>query len=219
MASTNASDTYFGSYARFQTADKRSGALLASSDNAVGDIGEIVWKLDERKRQQAWLENPYGQTIGCLDHADSHKLALCHAKGWILRYVLSFTAYSEEPAPGVYWGQVAVFAYPPRYRDEFDTFVKAFAKAAADGSRPDPSMNAAGVARVLADPNGWTPSNKVKIPKGDGRTVILKDHRSAHDKLLDKSRSGNIGCYIVSWAFLLALVAGVVWLLHSMGLF
>lgn len=219
MTSTNASDVYFGAYVRFQTVDKRSGAAIAGPDNAVGDCGEIVWQLDEKKRQQAWLKNRFGQLVGYLDHADSYKLAIYRAKGWTIRYVLSFTAYSETPGPGVYWGQVAVIAYAPRYADEFDAFVRAFARKAADGSRPDPALGAAGVASVLADPTGWEPSNKVKIPKGSGRTVILKDRRSAHDKLLDKGRSGNIGCYIVSWAFILGLVALAVWAAHSMGLF
>lgn len=219
MASTNASDVYFGSYVRFQTIDKRAGAQIAGPDNAVGDCGEIVWQVDEKKRQQAWLKNRFGQLIGFLSPSDSYKLAIYQAKGWTIRYVLSFTAYSEEPDPGVYWGQAAVIAYAPRYRSEFDAFVTAFARKAADGSRPDPALGAAGVAAVLADPQGWEPSNKVKIPKGSGKTVILKERRSAHDKLLDKGRSGNIGCYIVSWAFILGLVALAAWAAHSMGLF
>lgn len=215
---TNASDVYFGSYIRFQTPDKQTGAVIAGSDYAVGDCGEVVWQLDENKHQQAWLKNPYGQTFAYLSPSDSYKLAIYHAKGWVIRYVLSFTAYSEEPDPGVYWGQVAIFAYAPRYADEFERFVKTFALAAADGSRPDPSLSPSGVATVLADPESWTPSNKVKIPKGNGRTAILKDHRSIHDKMLDKGRSGNVGCYIISWAFIFAVIALVVWILHSMGI-
>lgn len=214
----NASDVYFGAYVRFQTADKKSGAALAGSDNAIGDCGEVVWQLDERSRQQAWLENPYGQRIGYLNPSDSYTLAVYHAKGWTLRYVLSFTAYSEEPEPGSYWGQVAVIAYSPRYENEFGEFVKSFARAAGEGLRPDPALSPSGVAAVLDDPSGWAPSNKVKIPQGSGRTAILKDHRSIHDKVLDKGRSRNIGCYIVSWVFIIAVVALAAWGIHALGI-
>ena len=220
MASHNPADLYFGCYARFNTPDKSAGAVLAGPDNAVGDIGDIVWETDEEKKQRAWLKNPYGAKIGFLDSHASYKLALCHAKGWTIKYVLSFTAYSETPDPGVYWGQVAIIAYPPRYAEQFEPFLKVFAKAAADGLRPDPDLRASSIQQVLDDPQSWTPTNKVKIPSsGDKGTVILKDHRTAHDKILDKGRSKNIGCYIISWVFILAVVAGIVWLLHTFGLF
>ncbi len=218
MAPTNASDVFFGAYLRFDTADKKDGAALAGPDNAIGDVGEIAWQLDDYKRQQAWLKNPYGHLIGHLSVADSYQLAVYHAKGWTIRYVLSFTAYSEEPEPGVYWGQVAVFAYAPRYAEAFDAFVRRFAEKAGDGLRPDPELGDADVAAVLADPASWNPTSKVKIPQSSGRTAILKDHRSMHDKLLDKGRSGNIGCYIIGWAFILGLVALVVWFIHSLGI-
>lgn len=216
---TNASDVYYGAYVRFQTVDKRAGAALTGSDNAVGDCGEIVWQLDEEKRQQAWLKNPYGHLIGHLNPPDSYTLAVYHAKGWTLRYVLSFTAYSEEPEPGSYWGQVAIIAYAPRYEQQFSHFLKSFAHAAGEGLRPDPALSTSGVSRVIEDPASWATTNKVKIPQEGGKTVILKDHRSMHDKVLDQGRSRNIGCYIISWAFIIAVIAGIAWLLHIMGIF
>ncbi|MFR4803546.1 MAG: hypothetical protein ACLT98_09635 [Eggerthellaceae bacterium] len=217
MASTNASDVYFGAYVRFQTVDKRSGAAIAGPDNAVGDCGEIVWQLDEKKRQQAWLKNRFGQLVGYLDHADSYKLAIYRAKGWTIRYVLSFTAYSETPGPAS-TGAGGRHRHAPRYADEFDAFVRALPARRRTGRARSRSRRRRRCKRS-GRPDGWEPSNKVKIPKGSGRTVILKERRSAHDKLLDKGRSGNIGCYIVSWAFILGLVAFAVWAAHSMGLF
>ena len=141
------------------------------------------------------------------------------AKGWELHYVLSFTAYSEEPEPGEYWGQVALIAFAPRYTEEFNVFLKAFAKAAGDGLRPDPKLSNDSIVSVLANPAEWKPSSKIKIPRGGGRTAILKDHRSVHDSMLDAARSKKVGCYIVSWAFILAVVTLVVWALHKFGLF
>lgn len=218
MAAINASDVYFGTYARFKTTDKTAGAALAGPDNAVGDIGSIAFDLDERKREQAWLVNPYGHRMGFLDPNATHKLAVLAAKGWELRYVLSFTAYSDKPEP-TYWGQVALIAYAPQHKDTFETFLKTFSHYAAEGSRPDPELGLAGVSQVLANPSAWTPSNKVKIPSSSQGTTILKDHRSMHDKLLDKGRSKNPGCYLIAWAFIFAVIGLVAWMLHAMGIF
>lgn len=220
MASLNPADLYFGCYARFNTVDSKVGAALAGPDVAVGDIGDIEWETDEEGRQRAWLRNPYGARMGFLDAHSSYKLAVYHAKEWTIRYVLSFTAYTEEDEGASYWGQVAIMAYPPRYADRFEPFVKKFAQVAADGSRPDPDLRAASLQQIFDDVDSWKPTNKVKIPGGSGgRTVILKDHRTVHDKVLDKGRSRNIGCYIISIAFIVAVIAGFAWLLHAMGLF
>ena len=219
MVTANPSDLYFGCYARFETVDKKAGASLVGSDNAIGDIGEIAWDTDSDKHQQAWLENPYGARFGFLDKHTSYKLAIYRAKGWIIKYVLSFTAYSEHPEPGVYWGQVAIIAYPKRYEEQFSVFLKNFAAVAADGLRPDPELKPAMIQQILDDPESWKPSQKIKFPKDTKGTVILKDHRSIHDKILDKGRQRNIGCFIISWIFLLALVAMVVYVAHRFGLF
>ena len=219
MVTANPSDLYFGCYARFETTDKKAGAALVGSDNAIGDIGDIVWDTDSNKHQQGWLQNPYGSCFAFLDRHTSYKLALYQAKGWTIKYVLSFTAYSEQPDPGVYWGQVAIIAYPKRYEETFSIFLKSFAKATAEGRRPDPELSRATLQALLDDPSSWTPGQKVKFPKDDKGTVILKDHRSMHDKILDMGRQRNMGCYIISWIFLLGMVAAVVWAAHHFGLF
>lgn len=162
MTSHKPGDIYFGEYVRFSTSDKKVGAALAGPDNAVGDIGTIEFVLDDSKRQVAWLKNPYGQLVGFLNNHDSYNAAVMAAKGWELHYVLSFTAYSEEPEPGEYWGQVALIAFAPRYTEEFNVFLKAFAKAAGDGLRPDPKLSNDSIVSVLANPAEWKPSSKIK---------------------------------------------------------
>ena len=219
MAHFNASDVYFGSYARFVATDKKMGAALSGPDNAVGDIGTVEFQFDDDKRQQAWLKNPYGARIGHLDPLMSHKLAIYQAKGWELRYVLSFTAFSDGGESGTYWGEAAVIAFAPRYAEQFEQFLKAFSRRAADGLRPSPDLHASTVETIANDPSSWQPGAKVKMPQGSGRTAILKDHRTLHDKLLDQARSKNPGCDVVSWAFIIALIAFAAWILHSLGLF
>lgn len=219
MAPLNASDIYFGTYVTFQTKDKRSGAALAGPDNAVGDRGSIEWRLDEHKHRQAWLVNPYGQAIGFLDQNMSHTLAVLQAKDWEITYVLSFTAYSEALGENAYWGQVAIMAYSPKHAESFRSFASSFAREAARGLRPDPSLSARSAEEIAKDPSSWKPSNKVKIPNNEVSSVILKDHRSVHDKVLDLGRSKNIGCYIISWAFILGVGACILWFLHCRGIF
>lgn len=219
MTPLNVSDVYFGTYAKFQTKDKRNGAALAGPDNAVGDIGTIAWELDEDKHRQAWLKNPYGQTIGHLDRNTSHTLAVLQAKEWDIVYVLSFTAYTENLGENAYWGQAAIIAYPPKYAESFRPFVESFSKEAAKGLRPDPALSSRLIREIIQNPSSWNPSNKVKIPREDESTVILKDHRSVHDKLLDLGRNRNIGCYIISWAFIFGVIAFFVWILKSIGVF
>ena len=119
----------------------------------------------------------------CSNNHDSYNAAVMAAKGWELHYVLSFTAYSEEPEPGEYWGQVALIAFAPRYAEEFNVFLKAFAKAAGDGLRPDPKLSNDSIVSVLANPAEWKPSSKIKIPRGGGRRRSFQKGRLLHRKL------------------------------------
>lgn len=219
MAHFNASDVYHGSYVRFHTPDKRTGAALAGPDNAVGDMGTLEWDFDSDGARRCWLVNPYGAKIGYLDRSSSHTFALLDAKGWTIRYVLSFVAYSDEAVPGCYWGEAAVIAFSPRYSERFERFLDAFSRSAGAGSRPDPNLNPAAVEAIIENPESWKPGAKVKLPQGDGRTAILKEHRTIHDKILDQGRKKNPGCYVISWLFIAALVGCAAWLLHSFGLF
>ena len=216
MAHLNAADIYFGTYVRFHTKDKKEGAALTGPDNAVGDIGTVIWHADENRRQQAWLKNPYDLEIGYLDAETSYKLAIYQAKNWTIRYILSFVAYDDSPSPGMYWGEVALIAYDPHYTHQFEHFLKSFAQQAGEGLRPDPHLRPREIEAVIDDPSSWKPSAKVKIPRKDG-TSVLKEYRTAHDKLLDQARRKNPGCYVLSWICIAAIIAGLVWLLHSLG--
>ena len=220
MASVNAADVYFGAYARFSTLDKNTGAVMAGPDNAVGDRGTIEFQLDDRKRSIAWMKNPYGKTVGMLDPSISYTLAVLQAKGWKLHYVLSFVAFSEYPDAdkNSYWGEVAVIAFAPRYEAEFEQFLSEFQRRAADGTRPNPVLTTAEVEEILRNPQGWRPFVFVDLPRFDANTILMKDRRSMHDKLLDQGRGKNPGCYLISWLFIFALIGGIAWALHAMGI-
>ena len=44
-------DCYFGDYARFETPDKNTGAMLNGADNLVGDPYTIVFKTKDQVSQ------------------------------------------------------------------------------------------------------------------------------------------------------------------------
>ena len=59
------------------------------------------------------------------------------------------------------------------------------------------------------------PSQTVPLPKSEKGTAYLKQRRKLSERMIDKGRAGNKGCYVVSWVFLLALVTLVVFLVYS----
>ena len=63
------------------------------------------------------------------------------------------------------------------------------------------------------------PTERVDLPAREKGTVILKSRQKVSEKLIEQGRQKNIGCYIVSWLFLLGVVALLVFGLKSCGLF
>ena len=57
------------------------------------------------------------------------------------------------------------------------------------------------------------------FPQKAKGTAIMKSKRSLNERMIEQGRKGNIGCYIVSWAFFFALVALAVFGLKSCGVF
>ncbi|WP_455163856.1 hypothetical protein [Slackia exigua] len=219
MAASSARDLYFGAYLRVEAPDRKLMSQLAGPDNAVGDIGSIEWDTDSHARQQAWLVNRFGNRIGCLSASDSYKIAVYRAKGWTLSYVLSFVAIDESKGTNEYWAQAAVIAFDPRYEATFGAFLKQFSERAGEGFRPDPELSREAVRTLAADPASFRLTGKVKIPKNGSTTVIVKDHRTPHDRILDQARAGNKGCYAVSWLFIAALIAVAAFIAHTLGVF
>ena len=60
---------------------------------------------------------------------------------------------------------------------------------------------------------------QIFIKKKEKGTAWVKTERSGTEALVEQARKGNIGCTIASWIFLLALVALLIFGLHSCGLF
>lgn len=89
----------------------------------------------------------------------------------------------------------------------------------SQGVRPDVHLGAASAQKIIDSNGSWLPEGRVpklEMPKG---TAMLKDHLSFNEKMIEKARQRNMGCMVVGWAFLLIVVALIVFALKSSGLF
>ena len=202
-------DCYFGTYQTFETVSKKEGAVLAGPDNLVGDAYEITFEFEEGKRI-AWLKNKFGSKVGFFDADFSRKLSIIEARGWVIRPLLSFVAYTDNPQPSRYWGEMAVICYDPVYNAEFEAFAKGISARLADGLRPAIDMELQGIQKVLESKGEWTPAQYAPLPDKVVGTAIIKKSRSAKENLIEQGRKGNKGCYFASWVFLILLAIAVV---------
>ena len=192
---------YFGTYHRFETASKKEAGRLLGADNLVGDLYHIDCTM-EGAAHKAWLVSRFDQRIGYFDEDFSRDLSILAARDLTLVAVLSFIAFTESPEPGHYWGEVAVVAYEP-----------------AQADRTNVSFEPDGVNRIVESRGTWIPEKTIPLPQKEKGTVIMKSRRSLSERAIEQGRKGDKGCYLVSWAFLLALVAGTLFAMKSCGLF
>ncbi|BAK45954.1 hypothetical protein [Eggerthella sp. YY7918] len=211
-------ERYFGTYARFETISKREAAPLLGADNLVGDEFSIDFQIEDGT-SIAWLKNRFGAVIGRLDSTLSRQLKILDARGWRLQAYLSFVAFTDEPKPGHYWGEVAIICYEPQYEHTFSLFSTQAASKLAAGVRPDITLGEQGVDQVISSEGSWFPKQRVPFPAQSEGTVIIKSHRGLTEKLIEQSRKGNKGCYVASWVFLLLLIALLIFGLKACGVF
>ena len=209
--------SYQGFYARFDTVDKAQGSLLMGPDNIVSDDYEVFFKTNDGK-VTAWLKNKFGAEIGYFDVDASRKLQLAHARDQKIRALLAFVAYTDNPDPGCYWGQMGVFCYNPAYAKEIDAFVDRCASKIGEGVRPNIDLGSQAVEKIFTEKD-WLPSDNVPLPKKETGFAVLKDHQSLSEKMIEQGRSRNIGCYAISWAFIILCVVLVIFGLHTLGFF
>ena len=209
---------YFGTYARFDTASKKDAAVLLGADNLVGDVFDIEFVTEDGVRT-AWMKNRFGAMVGFFEPGTSRDLSLCEARGFRMQALLSFIAYSESPAPGEYWGEAAIICYDPKDAEAFECFTGNIAARMMDGIRPEVDLGEQGYAKVVESKGTWKPTKTVSLPSKQAGVAILKTRRSVSEKMIEQGRKGNKGCYILSWVFLLALIAGIIFGLRSCGVF
>jgi hypothetical protein len=209
---------YFSTYARFETESKEAAAAFLGADNIIGDAFTIESEYVDGKRT-AYIVNPFGKRMGFVSEKTAEQVDLCTAKGWTTVALLALVAFSEKPAPGLYWGQVLIVSYDPQYEAAFSTFVSGLGKQLGNGIRPDANLGRESLQQVIDSQGNWTPTGRVAMPEKKKGTAWVKTERTGTERLVEKARGGNMGCTIASWIFLLAVVALIVFGLHSCGVF
>lgn len=205
---------YSGFYARFDTPDKTTGSMLMGPDNIVGDEFFINFKTEDGITK-AWIDNKFEHEIGFFGIDTSRKLQLAQARNLKIKLILSFVAYTDNPDPGHYWGEMAVFCYSPAHEKEFNLFVDRCSIKISDGVRPNIDLGSQGISNILSNET-WLPKETVPFPKKETGFAVLKDHRSVSEKMIEQGRSKNIGCYIVSWVFIAIVMISLCYLLYSL---
>lgn len=211
-------DQYFGTYQTFETVSKKDAAVLLGADNLVGDRYTIEIELDS-DAHKAWLVSRFDQRIGFFDGNFSRRLSILKANGLELTAILSFVAYTDMPEPGHYWGEMAVIAYNPAHKEAFERFITTVCTRMFDNVRTRVNFDAEGVERIISSGGSWVPEQTVPMPSKKKGTVIMKSKRSVSEKLIEQGRKGNKGCYVMSWAFIIALVAALLFGLKACGVF
>lgn len=196
---------YFGRYADFTTVSKKAAAPLLGADSMVGGIFNIVCEMEDGKHC-AWLVNQFDTRVGRFEPELSRELAILATQEMILQAVLSFVAFTEDSDEGFYWGQVALICYKKADAPMFERFVSKVSKRMSEGVRTAVDLGPDGVSHVIESNGEWLPSQTIPMPEKTKGTAILKSRRSITDNLIESGRSGNKGCFIASWVFLLALV-------------
>ena len=209
---------YFATYARFDTESKEAAAAFLGADNIIGDAFSVETEYIDGKRT-AWIVNPFGKRMGFLENRAANQVELCAAKGWTTVALLALVAFTEKPEPGLYWGQVLVVSYDPEYEAAFSTFIDSLGNQLGNGIRPDANLGRDAIAQVIETNGKWVPTGRVALPEKKKGTAWVKTERSSTERLVKQARKGNMGCMVGSWIFLLAVVALIVFGLHSCGLF
>lgn len=208
---------YYGTYAKFITEDRRTASGFLGADNIVGDRFSIesVYENDERS---GWIVNPFGVRMGKIEEKVLDKVEVLKAKGWTVTALLEFVAFTEEPEPGYYWGEVAIIAYDPQYEGAFANWVDLVGKKLGAGIRPDLKLGTKGFNQVIETNGEWFPTGRHNLPPKKKGTAIVKSERSSTERLVDQARKNNKGCTVAGWLFILAIVALIVFAFVSCGI-
>ena len=183
---------------------------MMGADDLVGNPYDVSMEGQDG-RMVAWISNKFGAKRAFLDEQDSQRIQLALAQGREVRALLSFVAYTDAPEPGYYWGQVAVFCFEPSVAQPVEAFIQRVGQRLAEGVRPKIDLGPEAVRKMLDDPQ-WMPGETVPLPKKEVGMAVLKDHQSLGDKMVEQGRARNKGCYAVSWLFILAIIAFLVYM-------
>ena len=141
------------------------------------------------------------------------------ARGWTLSASLTFAAYTSQPTPGLYWGEMAVIAYDPKYEQVFSVYWEKVRDRLKEGVHPVIDLDKQQIELVLQNDGDWISKKTVPAPKLKDGSVTVKSHLNMSERVVEQGRKGNVGCYIFTVIFWIAVIALVIFGLKSCGVF
>lgn len=198
-----------GFYGTFTTPDKTVASRILGADVPIGSILHFDFQRDPEK---IWVFDRYNHALGTLDADSDLKVRLMHAHNQEIQAVLAAVFFTENENEGTFWAEILIMGYSVSYHKTFNRFVERISGLCIEGIRPDIDLGEQGIAKLLED-NDWLPTKRIAPRTLSSDTVRVKSKQSFQEKMVEQARAGNKGCFFAGWAFLLALVALVVWLI------
>ena len=203
-------DTCFSTYARFTCNDPAHGLALVGPDNLIGDAFTLRITSDEAGNDLVEVVNKFAKSVGQLEQKEVHHLQVLQARVWTLRALLSLVVAAKGAEGTEYWGEVLILCNDARYDAAFSNFTNKLAALLMEGIRPDVEFGAQGIKQIIASEGNWDIKNRAAKPKLSKDEAIVKDHRSAKEKMIEEGRAGNKGCFAMSYLFIALVVALIV---------
>ena len=200
---------YYATYCRFTAHGKDEFAALLGADSIVGDQLQIVLE-PAGQQSQAVLVNRFGARIGTINPDMTEQIQLAQARGWHTGALLASVYLSDTDDGASYWGEVVVLCHADD--PAFSTFATTLSGALAQGIRPNVELGESGVDQVIQSGGAWLPTGRTPLPDTQKGTALVKDRMSPNEHVVELARKRNPGCMAAGVAFILALVAGAVWL-------
>lgn len=116
---------------------------------------------------------------------------------------------------GRYWGSAAVICFNKNNSTEFDRFIHGIASRIADDVRPKIDLGEEAAKTIMEKDGNWVPKQSVSLPDSQKGMTYIKRRRRAMERLVDQGRSKNKGCYLMSWALIVVVVAGLAFTVKS----
>lgn len=204
---------YFGTYQTFDAYSKDAAGILLGADCLVGDVFDMRVELHEGEHR-AVMTDKFGHDVALFNPHFSRKLSVFTAGGMKIKAILSFVAFTEKEEGGLYWGEAAVFAYNPLHEQAFERFIAGIGLKIQENIRPRIDFGREGVDKIIESKGSWVPDQSIPMPPRKKGTVIMKDHRTLSEKLIEQGRAKNAGCYFASWAFIALIIAALAYAIY-----
>ena len=208
-----ASPGYYATYCRFTAHNKDEFAALLGADSIVGDQLQIVLETAGQARE-AVLLNRFGARIGTLNPDMTEQVQLAQARDWHILALLASVYLSDTNEGASYWGEVVVVCHDNN--PVFPVFVSTLSTALAQGIRPNVELGESGVDQVVQSGGTWLPTGRTPAATTQKGTALVKDRMSPNEHMVELARKRNPGCMLAGIAFIVALIAGAIWLVMKL---